>query len=137
MKIDPSDQINTMKARPSLNGSGSGKANWIAYADRHEEANVSLGDLINEQAEVIKDRDAEIARLQKQIATRKPKGGRPRTSQATIDRIEHSLRQGLIQHCRNGLRVERLPALVDKASCRQSISNHPKAHLPALRTFPA
>jgi hypothetical protein len=94
MKIDPSDQINTMKARPSLNGSGSGKANWIAYADRLEEANVSLGDLINEQAEVIKDRDAEIARLQKQIATRKPKGGRPRTSQATIDRIEHSLRQG-------------------------------------------
>lgn len=74
MKIDPSDQINTMKARPSLNGSGSGKANWIAYADRLEEANVSLGDLINEQAEVIKDRDAEIARLQKQIATRKPKG---------------------------------------------------------------
>lgn len=95
MKIDPGHQLETMKERPAQNGPRGGKANWIVYADKLEAANVSLAALIREQAEVIRDRDAEIALLRQQIATRKPKGGKPRTPQSTIDRIESALRQGL------------------------------------------
>ena len=79
---------------PRLQGPGSGKAAWIAFAHQAIDANAGLSDLIDQQAAAIRELKAEVALLKKQIATRKPKGGRPPLDQAKVAAIEADLRSG-------------------------------------------
>lgn len=98
MKPDPiSETIITSIKRPARQGPGSGKEAWIRYADAVSDANVSAFDLIEKQSATIRELQAEIELLRGQIASRKPKGGRPRTDDKTVARIEAALAGGLSQ----------------------------------------
>lgn len=95
MKSDPMDtcQITDITSPPSR-GPGSGKEVWIAYAHRLGDANVNLWGIIDDQRAAIKDLEAEIELLRAQIATRKPKGGKPRLDDAKVRLIERDLEAG-------------------------------------------
>lgn len=88
-----STRLNTIKP-PRLQGPGSGKDAWIAFARDVMEANVGLSDLIDQQSAAIRELKAEVALLKKQIARRKPKGGRPPLDEAKVAAIEADLRSG-------------------------------------------
>lgn len=95
MKSDPIDRcsITTITPPPSQ-GPGSGKAAWVAYARERAETCTTLWGIVDDQTATIKDLQAEIELLRNQIATRKPKGGRPRISDDKVQRIEDDLAAG-------------------------------------------
>lgn len=95
MKRDPLSitEMTTIRA-PAAQGPGSGKAAWQAFGLQVIDANEGLTRLIDRQSEVIRDLEAEVKLLRDQIASRKPKGGRPPLASETIDDIERALDTG-------------------------------------------
>ena len=95
MKPDPMENyyVTTTSAPPSQ-GAGSGKAAWVAYAIERAETCATLWGIVDDQTATIKELRAEIELLRKQIATRKPKGGRPPTPDAKVNQIEAELSAG-------------------------------------------
>ena len=95
MKPDPieSYHVTTTTAPPSQ-GPGSGKAAWVAYAIERAETCATLWGVVDDQTATIKELRAEIELLRNQIATRKPKGGRPPTPDAKVNQIEAELSAG-------------------------------------------
>jgi len=92
---DPAKELAaTVVKRPPSHGPGSSKAAWQAFAEQAIDINVGLWDLIDDQSETIRVLQAEVKLLRDQIATRKPAGGRPRTPDKTVARIEHALAEG-------------------------------------------
>lgn len=95
MKSDPSGPVGvTEVAVPRMNGPGSGKTAWIAYAERAVAANQTLMAVIEEQRAVIQELEAEVKLLREQIASRKPKGGRERLPDETVNKIERGIEAG-------------------------------------------
>jgi len=96
MKSDPMDDVNVTPARPlpPSRGPGSGKAAWVDYALHVHQNSVTLWGIIDDQSATIRELQAEVALLREQIAERKPKGGRPRTDDEKVARIEADLAAG-------------------------------------------
>lgn len=96
MKPDPFDSytVTTITAPPSQ-GPGSGKPAWVAYALERAETCATLWGVVDDQTATIKELRAEIELLRHQIATRKPKGGRPRIVDQKVNQIEADLAAGL------------------------------------------
>lgn len=98
MKSDPMDGANVVQMkRPAWRGPGSGKDAWISYASALEDANLFAFGMVDKQSAIIQELQAEIALLREQIASRKPKGGRPKTDDKTTARIEAALAGGMSQ----------------------------------------
>ena len=98
MKPDPMDRVNVTTARvPPMQGPGSGKAAWVEFARARLDNEQTLWGIIEDQTATIRELQAEIELLRGQIATRKPKGGRPRTDDKTAARIEAALAGGMSQ----------------------------------------
>lgn len=99
MKSDPMDSVtvNPATPQPPWRGPGSGKDAWIAYARDQAENGVKLWVMIDEQSAVIRELQGEVELLRRQIAERKPKGGRPKTDDKTTARIEAALAGGMSQ----------------------------------------
>lgn len=98
MKSDPMDKVKvTTIHQPPHQGPGSGKAAWVAYARERSDTCETLWNIIDDQSATIRDLQAEIELLRQQIASRKPKGGRPRTDDKTAARIEAALAGGMSQ----------------------------------------
>ena len=92
---DPAEETGLEKiTAPRMTGPGSGKAAWVAFAHRAIDANAGLSDLIDRQSATIRELKAEVALLKRQIANRKPKGGRPPLDEAKAAAIEADLRSG-------------------------------------------
>lgn len=122
MKADPFDpnNVGTITA-PPRHGPGSGKEAWIRFALETADANDNAFAIIREQAEAIRQRDAEIELLRRQIAERKPKGGRPRLSDDVVARIEADLARGYSQRqtaARNGVSAMTVSRIAKRASKR-------------------
>lgn len=96
MKPDPMDamKITNGLAMPPGRGPGSGKPSWVAYGIDQAKNCATLWDIVDEQTATIRDLQAEIELLRNQVATRKPKGGRPRIDDAKTARIEVELEAG-------------------------------------------
>lgn len=95
MKRDPLETYSTSTIHwPPHRGPGSRKADWIKFAEGRVEQCELLNRVIDEQSDTIRALNAEIALLRRQIETRKPKGGRPRTPDAKAQAIEAELSQG-------------------------------------------
>lgn len=96
MKTDPMDDVNVTAARamPPSRGPGSGKAAWVEYALSQAQNGQTLWGIIDDQSATIRELQAEVELLRKQIAERKPKGGRPRTDDKKVARIEADLAAG-------------------------------------------
>lgn len=95
MKSDPADNLQSISAtRPPSRGPGSGKEAWVRFATEMCDSNEVLWRFVDDQTATIKELQAEIELLRNQIATRKPKGGRPRTSDDKVQRIEDELAAG-------------------------------------------
>ena len=107
MRHDPADSLNAVPIhRPPSRGAGSGKDAWVHYACEMSDSNATLWQMIGEQSALIAYQEAEIARLAKRIAERKPKGGRPPISEKTADLIRADLERGYSQRAaavRNGV----------------------------------
>ena len=92
---DPAEEAGLEKiTAPRMTGPGSGKAAWVAFAREVLDANIGLSDLIDRQSATIRELKAEVALLKRQIASRKPKGGRPPLDGAKAAAIEADLRSG-------------------------------------------
>lgn len=121
MKSDPIDNysVTTVKAPPSQ-GPGSGKAAWVAFAIERSETCATLWGIIDEQTATIRELQAEIDLLRNQIATRKPKGGRPRISDGKVNQIEaelsagHSKRSIAARHRVSAMTVVRVAKRMDE-----------------------
>lgn len=95
MKRDPLETYSTSTIHwPPHRGPGSRKADWIKFAEGRVEQCELLNRVIDEQSDTIRALNAEIALLRRQIETRKPKGGRPRTDDHKAQAIEAELLQG-------------------------------------------
>lgn len=95
MKRDPLETYSTSTIHwPPHRGPGSRKADWIKFAEGRVDQCELLNRVIDEQSDTIRALNAEIALLRRQIETRKPKGGRPRTPDAKAQAIEAELSQG-------------------------------------------
>ena len=95
MKNDPLESYVTSTIQwPPSQGPGSGKEAWRAFAEGRAAQCDILNTLIAEQSDTIRELNAEITLLRRQIETRKPKGGRPRTDDAKAQAIETELSQG-------------------------------------------
>lgn len=95
MKNDPIDAYSvTAITPPPTRGPGSGKAAWVAFAESRLEQCDILWTVIEDQSATIKELKAEIELLRTQIATRKPKGGKPRIDDTKVARIEQDLKEG-------------------------------------------
>ena len=95
MKRDPLETYSTSTIHwPPHRGPGSRKADWIKFAEGRVEQCEILNQVIEQQSETIRELNAEVALLRRQIETRKPKGGRPRTPDAKAQAIEAELSQG-------------------------------------------
>ncbi len=92
---DPMDDIEVVDLqRPPSRGPGSGKEAWVCYALELADANAGWLETIERQSAVIRDLQAEVALLRRQIAGRKPKGGRPRVREAVVEPIERDIAAG-------------------------------------------
>lgn len=95
MREDPGERtMKTSVTLPPASGPGSGKEAWRAIALDYMGWNEGLGRLIDEQSATIAELKAEIELLRRQIATRKPKGGKPAVDDETVQRIEVALLAG-------------------------------------------
>lgn len=95
MKTDPMDNLTvTTIQQPPSHGPGSGKAAWVSYAMVQADNVGNLWSIIDEQSATIHELQAEIELLRKQIAKRKPKGGRPRTADKKVAQIEADIAAG-------------------------------------------
>jgi hypothetical protein len=95
VKSDPSFLVETRSTKiPPATGPGSGKEAWKALALDMLDANEGLSAVIKGQRETIRDLEAEIRLLRNQVATRKPKGGRERLDDETVNGIECALDAG-------------------------------------------
>jgi DNA invertase Pin-like site-specific DNA recombinase len=95
MRKDPAEAVTTSTVRfPPAQGRGAGKEAWKALATSTLDANESLSRVIDDQRALIRELQAEVKLLREQIASRKPKGGRERLSDETVDGIERALASG-------------------------------------------
>lgn len=86
------DGLTQGPVQPPWQGPGSGKRAWQDYAIAVSEANASLSLVIHEQRDALDELRAELMLLRKRVTERKPKGGRARTPDAKVARIERELR---------------------------------------------
>lgn len=126
-KLEKPD-LDVIKA-PRTQGPGSGKAAWVAFAREVMHANNRLSDLIDQQASHIRELKAEVALLKAQIASRKPKGGRPALDQAKVAAIEAELRSGAWSKrniaARHGVSVTTITRIGDRMDQRKRLSGGP------------
>ncbi len=95
MKGTPKINVETVTVKfPPARGPNSGRANWIALAERLMDANDSMSRIVDAQAESIRELEADNKILREQIASRKPKGGRDRTPDETVEKIERAIEAG-------------------------------------------
>lgn len=95
MKPEPKSDIETHTIKvPPATGPGSGKEAWRALDLWAIEANAGLSATIKEQAEALRDVRAEVEPLRRQIAIRRPPGGREPLADDKVDRIEATIRTG-------------------------------------------
>jgi DNA invertase Pin-like site-specific DNA recombinase len=93
--IEPPADIETTTIKwPPATGRGSGKDAWQALADELYLANRDLSAIIKDQERRIDELQAEVQLLRQQIETRKPRGGRARTPDEKVARIERALGNG-------------------------------------------
>lgn len=93
---DPMQHVQSVTTKaPPRYGPDSGKQAWIDFAMQAIDGNEDAWAMINKQSVVIRELQAEVAELRKRIATRKPKGGRPRLLDEQIDAIRHDIDRGL------------------------------------------
>jgi hypothetical protein len=92
---DPMDVIKVVDLkRPPSRGPGSGKEAWVRYALELSDANAGWMETVEQQSAVIRELKAEIELLHRQVASRKPKGGRPRVREAVVEQIEADIAAG-------------------------------------------
>lgn len=92
MKRDTTGDVQTRQLQlPPSRGPGSGKDAWVRQALELLDANSGLSRVIDDQSELIRDLKAEIELLRRQVAERKPKGGRAALDDRTVTRIEEAL----------------------------------------------
>ena len=107
MKPDPADSLTIIRVnRPASRGPGSGKDAWVRFAETMADSAAILHDTCQEQSLLITELRAEVDRLQRHIASRKPKGGRPQISEDMADLIRADLARGYSQRAaavRNGV----------------------------------
>lgn len=125
MKSDPMENVTVTNTRfPPMQGPGSGKAAWIEFARDRIDNEKTLWTIINDQTATIRELQAEVVLLRDQIASRKPKGGRPKTDDKTTARIEAALAGGMSQRkvarlCGvSAMTVSRVAARVEMRSAR-------------------
>lgn len=95
MRKDAGERKTTQTVKiPPTSGPGSGKEAWRAVALDFMDANEGLGRIIDEQRDTIAALNAEVDMLRAQIASRKPKGGRPAVDDETVQKIEVALLAG-------------------------------------------
>ena len=96
MFSDPLDDYarNTI-TRPPAQGPGSGKRAWVDFGLEMSRANATLWQVIDGQSDTIRKLNAEVELLKRQIARRKPKGGRPETPPEVRAAIEADITRGL------------------------------------------
>jgi len=95
VKPDPMETVDRVTSHwPPARGPGSGKAAWVEFARAMAESNGAALDIVDRQSGTIRELQAEIELLRKQIETRKPKGGKPRIDDAKTARIEAELEAG-------------------------------------------
>ena len=119
MKPDPTEQVVTRQHKfPPSRGPGSGKAAWVAEAMSLQAANESLAEVIEGQAGLIRELQAEVELLRRQIAERKPRGGRARVDDDRVSRIERALEQGgRVRHVAKAFGVS--PMTVSRIAARK------------------
>lgn len=127
MKSDPLDEVNVTPARPMppSRGPGSGKAAWVEYAIAQANNGAVLWGIIDDQSATIRELQAEIELLRAQIAERKPKGGRPRTPDAKLQRIEADLQAGLSKReaaKRNGVSAMTVVRVAQRVAARGALA---------------
>ena len=107
MKPDPADSLTIISVnRPASRGPGSGKDAWVSFAETMAESSDLLHQTCEEQSLLITALRAEVDRLQRHIASRKPKGGRPQITDDQVDLIRADLARGYSQRAvavRNGV----------------------------------
>jgi DNA invertase Pin-like site-specific DNA recombinase len=92
---DPVDSLQWRKlARPPSRGRGSGMTAWVEYGLTLSEANQGLRRVIEEQSAAIRALRGEVELLKRQVAERRPKGGRAPLPEETVARIEDEIAQG-------------------------------------------
>jgi hypothetical protein len=92
---DPADDARwTTFPPPRSQGPRSGKAAWVTYALAVADANQTLRELIEEQSAAIRALKGEVALLKRQIAARRPKGGRAPLPEEKTGRIEEEIARG-------------------------------------------
>jgi hypothetical protein len=119
MKNDPATGLETLK-RPPTRGRGSSREAWMEYTYELEVANHGLTDLIRRQSETIRDLEAEITLLRRQIGARKPKGGRPTTAQERVNAVEAELAGGVYTIRAIAVRNGVSPMTVSRISARMA-----------------
>lgn len=116
MKTDPAKDLNiTHVAWPKQRGPGSGKDAWVAFAQSIAHGNEVAWATVEAQSAVIADLQAEVQALRDKLASRKPKGGRPKVLQRTEAAIRADLAAGLSQRqaaVRNGVSAMTVSRLV-------------------------
>ena len=102
---------------PPLRGPGSGKDAWVAFAREVARSNELLWQAVDQQSAVIRELEAELTLQRRQLARRKPKGGRPRLSDERAAGIEAELAAGdysrratAVRHGVSAMTVSRLAA---------------------------
>ena len=92
---DPMDDVKiTTIYMPPSRGPGSGKDAWKAFAIERADTCRTLFGLIDRQSQVIRELQVEAQLLRDQIATRKPKGGKPKLEDRRVAEIERDLAAG-------------------------------------------
>lgn len=122
MKDDPAKSVEVYAVPvPPRSGPGSGKEAWIAFAEEIRRAGRQWQDLCKEQSQVIADLQAEVRLLREHIASRKPKGGRPRLPDDKVAAIEVDLQDGASMRLvakRHGVSVMTVSRIAQRAQER-------------------
>ena len=125
MKTDPMDNVTvTTIQQPPSRGPGSKKAAWVDYALSQSANSAALWGIIDEQSATIRELQAEVELLREQIAKRKPKGGRPRTDDKKVARVEADLAAGYSRRqiaSRCGVSAMTVTRIANRVSARATI----------------